>query len=344
MSNLTSVALLGTTIFLLSSPAYGADQNTYRAGAPYLKTVAESHMQCAAQCRGDAQCRGWNFIRTTPGALTGICEFNSRAATPISSPVSISGAVMSDVDPLLSRAVQGGSHTVRVGTPDYTAPQAQVRHVSPRRIVKRQPVPQANRQNRPANYRTPQMPAAGRLKTDPRAPRIYGAEPSAPRPQTGMQPQANMQNGTMSREQMYYRQQYLQAQQRQQQINAERMAALQAPAPTAPANYRQPPMAPMPVMAPPAQIPGVPRQTQAPTPMPRQAQAPMPPTIPQTQATKRSLYGSLYDDLTPVPRPQTQPDNPANPDAPISTSRAVPTKPVASSPMAPPVPGLAGAR
>jgi len=37
--------------------------------------------------------------------------------------------------------------------------------------------------------------------------------------------------------------------------------------------------------------------------------------------------------MTPVARPSTAPDNLANPDAPVSTSRAAPTTPVQSAPL-----------
>jgi len=65
--------------------------------------------------------------------------------------------------------------------------------------------------------------------------------------------------------------------------------------------------------------------------------APQAPIIPTATPNQQSLYGSLYDDLTqnmtPVPRPQTAPDQVNNPDAPLATSRAIPVVPVQTVPL-----------
>lgn len=353
---LKTSTVFAASVMMISSPAFSADQNTYRAGAPYLKVVAQSHTQCETQCRGDAQCRGWNFIRTNAGALSGICEFNSRVARPVASPVSISGINGSKVDTLMSRAVQGGAHTVRVGAPQTMAvPQTSGKN-RPRRIIKREPIPQnpgyqqrasyQTQSNRPAPSQVPsQASSQVPSQANPRAPRVYGgAQAQHPRQavqQAPMPPQrpaaapgnsARGANHALSQEQYYYRQQYLAAQHRQQQLAARAKAR---PMPMPPTGYGQTPPAamqrqPLPQSAPNGGYAQAPR-------------APMAPMIAQTPATRRSLYGSLYDDLTPVPRPKTAPDQPQNPDAPMSTSRAVPTKPVASAPIAPAIPGLAGA-
>ena len=58
------------------------------------------------------------------------------------------------------------------------------------------------------------------------------------------------------------------------------------------------------------------------------------PSLNYPMQTPQPLYGSLHDDITRgsagYRRPVTAPDDLSDPDAPIATSRAVPTKPVES--------------
>lgn len=75
----------------ISVQAY--DLNSYRSGEPYHSIIADKIEVCAAQCQGDAQCKGWNFVTvnrmSTPAY--GLCEFNSRVANPEYSSSSVSG-------------------------------------------------------------------------------------------------------------------------------------------------------------------------------------------------------------------------------------------------------------
>ncbi len=287
---LTIASLVISSPFLLSHHALASDQNTYRAGTPYLKTNANHHTQCESQCAGDAACRSWNFIRPNAGAASGICELNTRTATPVPSRFSMSGIVNTSTNLAHNKVVLAGTNTIRIGTPSVLKPRI-IPNQASRTIVKRQPVPtQKITQN--ANF----------------------IRPLAQRPQIPKQQQPQR----LTPEQAYYRQQYLTYQRQQaarQQQNQYRRQPVQQPPRTA----------------------NAPRQMQEkPTHQPQLLMRPQP-----------SLYGSLYDDLTQnmtaVPRPKTAPDNFKNADAPLSTTRAVPTQPVTTQPLkSPALPTLVG--
>ena len=330
---LTSIATLGLTQ-LAATPAFAADPNTYRPGQAYLKTSATSFEACEQQCRGDAQCRGWNFVRPNAGARTGVCEFNQRSAMPIGSAISISGEINTSVDPLMSRAVPTGARTIRVGTPERQIQQP-VRTQRGATQVNRMPVPGRAPTARPSAHTKPQLP-----NQDQRQSRTYGGAPQlAPQQSAKTPPQ-------MTPEQQHYRQQFLMEQQRLQQYRAQQQAGMRRQQ-----QMVDPQLMPLPQAAPqqtPAQMMQRPQAQQAAPQMPAQmAPAPGAPLrMSQGPMVQRSLYGSLHDDLTqhtPVQRPQTAPDNLANPDAPVSTSRAAPTKPVQQGPLiGQPLPSLAG--
>ena len=126
---------------LLSAPAFAADLGTYRPGTPYSSAVAAGADVCDNQCAGDAQCRGWNYVKPNPRAA-GICEFLSSVSAPIASQISISGESAS-ANALSSRVTQGQTNTIRVGTQPASRPNTVRVGQSPsgRRIV-RQAVPQ----------------------------------------------------------------------------------------------------------------------------------------------------------------------------------------------------------
>lgn len=303
-SALAFLAILALSL-TLSNIGFAADRNTYRPGQAYLKTTANSHTVCEQQCRGDAQCRGWNFVRANPRTTTGICEFNKRSANPISSPVSVSGEVLTSIDPLMSRAVPTGARTVRVGTPAITKPNPA--KVMTRR-VNRMPVPQQQR-------------ALQNAAT-----------------QRSVAPQMTPQ------QQQLYRQKFLAEQRRQAQIHAQQQAAYvrstQAYQQRAPVQQTAPAMRGNAgrnnEIANRTQVPAQPGIR--PAPLPRQMPQPV-----RQPSLYGSLHDDLTQDFTPVPRPATAPDNLQNLDAPVSTARPVPTAPVAKQTLqAPLVPGLAG--
>jgi len=135
--------LLTFSVFaaLLSAPAFAADLGTYRPGTPYSSTVAGGADICDNQCAGDAQCRGWNYVKPNPRAA-GVCEFLSSVSTPIASQISISGESQSAA-PYYSGLTTGGTNTIRVGTqPKSSTNTTRVGQASPGRRVVRQPVSQ----------------------------------------------------------------------------------------------------------------------------------------------------------------------------------------------------------
>lgn len=123
---------------LMSVPAFAADLGTYRPGAPYHSVIAPAADVCENQCAGDAQCRGWNYVKVNPRA-PGVCEFNSKPANPIESSISISGQGASLIAPNVSI---GATNTIRVGTSPAVKARSTVRQTSPNRRVVRQAVPQ----------------------------------------------------------------------------------------------------------------------------------------------------------------------------------------------------------
>lgn len=123
---------------VLSVPAFAADLGTYRPGAPYHSVPAPGADVCENQCAGDAQCRGWNYVKVNPRS-PGVCEFNSKPASPIESPISISGDGAAVLAPNISI---GRTNTVRVGTAAKAAPRPNVRQSSPTQRIVRQAVPQ----------------------------------------------------------------------------------------------------------------------------------------------------------------------------------------------------------
>ncbi|MBL4852927.1 MAG: hypothetical protein JKY25_01665 [Robiginitomaculum sp.] len=347
------VSVFVTAFWGVATNSYGADQNTYRAGQAYLKTAAANHVQCEQQCRGDAGCRGWNFIRPNPGSRTGICEFNARKARAQSSPVSISGEINTGVDALLSQTVPTQGRTVRVGTPIVPSRQTPSRNLTAER-------PQIKLQNL-ARLRSPKPEVKQGVKHMPTpanhpAPHFF-QQPQAS-PQTQITP-ANTETQSLANRQNLERQFY-----RQQMLAAQRRAAEQAYARNFGQRSEQQNYGPRPVRQytpPQFQQGNYPPQPQAPQPQPQQNPVPVrmaPPPMKQMNRPQaygpqpQSLYGSLHADMadltknmTPVPRPQTAPDFIDNPDAPLSTSRslsrslsrsgsrAAPTAPVETAPL-----------
>jgi len=299
---------LGLIVISLSTVSFAADQYAYRAGQIYMKTAANSHTECEAQCRGDAACRGWNFIRSNPRSRSGICEFNARQAAPMSSPISISGEINTRIDQVMSRAVPiAAGNTVRVGTPIMAKPVPKIvprtvpritSRPTPIRVAAKPPINKITRVTQP-------VPA----ETIIRAPIPAGFRPIE---EVNLQPFTGpIQPRSMTREQIY-REQVQTAQSKAAQSRMARQAQNRAV------------MTPRP----PQQFVSTMKQA------PRALQAPI---IPTATPNQQSLYGSLYDDLTqnmtPVPRPQTAPDQVNNPDAPLATSRAIPVVPVQTVPL-----------
>ena len=132
---------------LLAAPAFAADLGTYRPGTPYHSSVAAGADVCDNQCAGDAQCRGWNYVKPNPLA-PGVCEYLSTVSSPIASQISISGENVSGAS-FSSRVTSGGTNTIRVGTqvPQSNNPVRVGAAPAPRRVI-RQAVPQQAKSQR----------------------------------------------------------------------------------------------------------------------------------------------------------------------------------------------------
>jgi len=151
----------GLSLFILSSvlalPAFAVDPGTYRPGMTYDSISAANANICESQCSGDAQCRGWNFVKINPTQTTGICEFNAREAAPVPSPYSISGDNISQFRS--AKLIQGRNNTVRVG--DVAGSVQRSAPATKRRVV-REPIPQ-RLQPQSTSYQKP--PVQRRINT-----------------------------------------------------------------------------------------------------------------------------------------------------------------------------------
>ncbi|WP_371397706.1 hypothetical protein [Fretibacter rubidus] len=136
----TLLSLAGFSIIAVPT-AFAADPGTYRPGMAYDSITAASADLCDAQCSGDAQCRGWNFVKVNPQAPIGVCEFNAQAAAPVPSRYSVSGENNSAIRS--ATIIPGRSNTVRVGnmSPATVTP-PKITQPTPTRRVVREAVPQ----------------------------------------------------------------------------------------------------------------------------------------------------------------------------------------------------------
>jgi len=242
---------------LLSAPAFAADLGTYRPGSPYHSVVAPGADVCESHCAGDAQCKGWNYVKVNPRA-PGVCEFNAKSVSPIESAISISGQGGASLAPNL---LKGDTNTVRVGTRVTPKPRSNTITVgktpSGRRIV-REAVPQRVQPSQTVARR----PAAGgsltaqqnkyRQATGHAAPQAHqpqAHQPQAHQPQV-RQPQAQRQVRPQVRPQGYpqSRQQQPRPQQQaarpqigQQNVGPQGQRLLRDPRIQAPQHYRQAP-------------------------------------------------------------------------------------------------------
>ncbi|MGJ8559692.1 MAG: PAN domain-containing protein [Litorimonas sp.] len=133
------LTLLSCTVALITAPAFAADLGTYRPGTPYHSVIVPTANVCESQCEGDAQCRGWNYVKAAPSA-PGVCEFQSSISAPISSAISISG-VSNSAMPISSRVIEGNTNTIRVGTAVVPKPAATTQTAQRGRQIVRQAVP-----------------------------------------------------------------------------------------------------------------------------------------------------------------------------------------------------------
>ena len=300
-----TIAILATAFFPVSVSA--SDIGTYRAGNSYMSVPAQSPDQCNSQCKGDARCKGWNFVRVAPEQM--ICEFNAVRVAPIASAISISGDNLS-AGPSYN-LVQGGERTTRVGyvpaAQSYSQNRSQMSAPKAvtqprRRFIRQAPqpkiMPQRAAQQRPAQMFRPQLDTAG---------------PARPYPMTTRQTQQAPRQAVSPAISQF-----------KPMLDASAAPITEQP-------YAAP--APQPVSAP--ELPASAQMQPPPPTVPSLSQMPSNTPSPSIESglaggpiagnlpRNSSLYGSLYDDVK-APRTLGAMDIPVDPDAPISTVKSVP--------------------
>ncbi len=328
-------SLLIFSSILIAMPALAADPGTYRHGQAYHATPSANSDQCALQCRGDAQCKGWNFIKPQPNMQSGLCEFNSLRVSPVPSAISISGdnvtarSYNASIIPAGSNTVRIGQtrsgRTTRVGTAPVSHAPVSTRAVSqaPTRRIVRQAAPERI-QPQTASYRPPQTSPSlteqqnqyrrGAART---APIQRRNAPQAPRFKHSLESSPLYQTRPISRPSPAVRQPRLTHNLDAGQVQPQR--SVQHPPAQAPAPARH--------VAQRTAVP-IPSQNRAPTPQRPSAPVALPRPIPRspisTAKAQDSLFGSLHDDVS-VPLSLTPDIIPEDPDAPIPTVASVPT-------------------
>jgi len=311
-------ALLGAALFPMT--ALAADYGTYRAGNSYMSMPAQNPEQCISFCNGDAQCKGWNFVKVNQSHT--ICEFNASQASPIASAISISGDSATAMNH--RGLVPGGQRTTRVG--QSAAQFSQARHTTrvgqtaPSRKVVRTPVPQRDPRLEIANYRAPvagiATPGATRAPMPQRAiQQVPPARSMAFRPQLDVLPSSHRS-----------------VPQRPLQTTAKPKfrpildSATPHQSAQLPARPPEPPIAEPPTIGA-EDLDSIPKISAMPQNRPNPsveaglAGGPVALSLPPNS----SLFGSLYDDVK-APRSLTPSDIPADPDAPIPTVSSVPVE------------------
>ena len=358
MARVKTALTLLCSVIIVSPFALAADLGTYRPGQPYAATQAVNHNACVSQCKGDAACKGWNFVKANPRQTHGICEFNSVAVDPIQSPIGISANQSTIINYAgNSQIISAGIRTTRIGRP--TAPQT----------IKEQPSPQSVPLQAPStqNLSRQQTKQPIQQKPTPARPATRGlsiAEQLSPQPtrkitrepipeQKTVRPVAYRHNLDTQSQQIPYRgrpnitrtQNGLppRAPQYQNQQNTPRQQFAD-PRLIQQFNRTQTPPPPTPSVAPvktsentitrPQRGGLIQALTQGgqtngtPTPQPRQ-KAPIlnTPVESVETAIHKSLYGHLNDDVA-IPKPLTLEDLNIPDDKPIPTAASVPVTPI----------------
>ncbi len=285
-------SILGS--LLLPFSAYGSDFGTYRAGNPYMSIPAQSPDQCISQCQGDAQCKGWNFVRVSPEQT--ICEFNARQVAPIASAISISGNSQSAIDDYgftSGRLIMGGQRTTRIGQPQLAS------NYQPKPTTRGRNYPTASRPahkrmvHHPARTVPPQAPAQPSrpnfmpmLDTVPQSRAVSQNRPLVQRPRPSFKPMLDNtripQTSSVSPT-------------RRSAVQTEKVPPRIPSLPEKPINRPHIPIEPS-LVGGPATVPA-----------------------PKTN----SLYGTLYDDVK-APKSLDNVEIPLDPEAPIPTVTSVP--------------------
>lgn len=321
----SQLILIGTVF--LPSIAFAADIGTYRPGNSYMSLPAQNPDQCISYCNGDAQCKGWNFVKLH--AAQSICEFNARDVAPIASPVSISGSSLS-ARPVYSgkstrSVIPTGGSVTRVGQMSSPAERFSKPHQT-RQIVKNG-VPKPDPRHQIANYRSrlhsietpkpaaiPAQPLASHHVQRPK-PRLMPQLDALP-PQSIAARAINHSYHTLPKYQPL-----LDNVSPPPQISARTTVQPDMQVKTQPPSIQA------------ENLGAIPKLSQMPENSPRSslesalAGGPIAGSLPPSS----SLYGSLYDDVK-RPKSLTAGDIPKDLDAPIATVMSVPVQKTETSP------------
>jgi len=314
------------------------EPGTYRAGNPYYSVPSQAASQCEAHCKGDAQCKGWNYVRNQKIRFGGICEFNARKATPVPSSISTSGD--NEFVRASNQIIQAGSNTIRVG---------QSRSLDPVLSMNPTPTPQAHQtqhaySNRHrVNQSTPAL-LASRLASHSLETESLTAQQNQSRgphfapPQTALPPAP-----AYSSPQRPHRPQFAHNLDDPFMPAAAQQAMTPPAYPPTPQPYAHPPQpqpasyaAPQPPVNPSSQprVYGGPKPASSPLRpalqnLVKSTQPSVTASIPVPTA-QNNLYGSLYDDVT-SPAPITQPAILLDTNQSIPTVSAMPSPEITSS-------------
>ena len=347
MARVKTGLILLCSVLVVSPFAMAADPGTYRPGQPYAATQAVSHAACDSQCKGDAACRGWNFVKANPRQTHGICEFNSLAVDPIQSPIGISANNSSVINYTgSSQIIPAGVRTTRIGSPATPQRVQQTKTIQQTRPTQRTSPQAVSPQRRPqSTTSTPAAPnrdltiaeqlsqpstrqvirqtvqeqrsvrpVAYRHNLDAQSQR-YDSRTNIVRTQNGLPPRAPQSQHNSNINSKTYADPRLQHQDSRSQ--AAPIAAAPATAAQARSNAAHPQR---------AQRGGLLRAlTQSPQTAPVQApqQAFKAPRESVDVATQKSLYGHLNDDVA-IPKPLTAADLNTPVNEPIPTVSSVP--------------------
>jgi hypothetical protein len=326
------LTLLTCTAALVAAPAFAADLGTYRPGTPYHSVIVPTANVCESQCDGDAQCRGWNYVKAAPQA-PGVCEFQSTISDPISSAISISG-ISNSAAAMSSRVVEGNTNTIRVGTAVTPRPTAVTQTTASGRRIVRQPVPT----QRQSPYQTRQLGLRSALDG------YTGPQPQMTQPAVTRGPVRQSQQRRNIRpiapQPTYAQPQFVQPYQGRPPIGQPIASAAQAQVPTqsqTPLQRQFSPATQVPqtiqARTQPQAYPSSQNGYQAPQPYRQPTAQPMPRssatnpvswssvTQPSYAPQQPSLYGSLNDDVrssVPVTSQTAMPTAPSYPTQPVS--------------------------
>ena len=341
MARIKTALILLVSALVASTFAIAQDPGTYRPGQPYAASPAAAASICNTQCKGDAACRGWNFVRTNPRQKNGICEFNAIAVDPIYSAISVSANQTQIINATgQNRIISAGVRTTRIGEPTPVAqdkaltrkPQRAAQSPATRRIIRKDVPSQTRPQTAAFNHNlgnVPQsLPAQGLTRQQQvRAPNTaYNNRPNITRTTNGLPPRAPNGLNPAHAQRVIPTSRQADPRLQQQLLRGQGATINTARDTTAPQQNIQAPRRGglIQALTQPRNRAPLTAQSQATRP-----QATLLPPRPVTveEASQRSLYGHLNDDVA-TPKQLTLQDLATPNDQPIPTVTSVPVKPI----------------